>query len=132
RELNKERYGAVQGTAWTADGRAVVYSAGGPLGASSLFRLPVRGQHPPTRLPYAFNNAFEPAITPTRQRLVYVRDDTARNLWRLDTPPRGRYRPDFPSWLSTRPMGANSPSTRPAPENWESGPATPTVPTACN
>ena len=85
RELNKERYGDVHGTAWTADGRAVVYSAGGPLGASSLFRLPVRGQHPPTRLPYAFNNAFEPAITPTRQRLVYVRDDTARNLWRLDT-----------------------------------------------
>jgi Tol biopolymer transport system component len=85
REPTKERYGDYCRTAWTADGRAIVYSSAGPLGTSGLFRVSVSGQHSPTRLPYAFDNAIEPAISPTRQRLAYVRFSANESLGRLDT-----------------------------------------------
>jgi Tol biopolymer transport system component len=84
REITKEHYGWGSGTSWTADGRAIVYSAG-PFGTSGLFRLLVSGHRAPTRVPYAFRNAFEPAISPSRQRLVYLHASTDEGLWRLDT-----------------------------------------------
>jgi Tol biopolymer transport system component len=79
RELTTQRYAGMAGTAWTADGREIVFSGNG-----SLFRVPASGRHSPARLPYV-TNALTPTVSPTRSRLAYMRLTVSENLWRLDT-----------------------------------------------
>jgi Tol biopolymer transport system component len=84
RELTTQRYAGMGGTAWTADGREVVFSAG-LWGNMTLFRVPASGRHSPQRLPYVLPSAWFPIISPTRARLAYVRYTNIADLWRLDT-----------------------------------------------
>ena len=79
-ELTKERYAELLGTAWAADGRAIVCAVG-----RSLVRVSASGRRSPSRLPYALQDAIMPAISPARSRLAYVRNRLYGNLWRLDT-----------------------------------------------
>jgi Tol biopolymer transport system component len=83
RELTTQRYGSVGGTAWTGDGREIVFSAGEFL-TQSLFRVPASGRHLPSRLLYVSPDAARPIISHTRSRLAYVRGTSNWNLWRLD------------------------------------------------
>ena len=74
----------VSGIAWTADGREIVYAAGG-VQTPVLWRVPVSGRQAPRRLPYALPAAIFPAIARTPPRLVYTWQVYNMNLWRLDT-----------------------------------------------
>jgi len=68
---------SINGIAWTADGREIVYSAGG-----ALWRVSVSGRSP-KRLTYQAA-AFFPAISATPPRLVYNFWNYNMNIWRLD------------------------------------------------
>lgn len=83
RELTTQRYSDVSGTAWTGDGREIVFSAGAFF-TRSLFRVTASGRHSPVRLPYALPDVLEPNISPTRSRLAYVQRTYNHDLWRLD------------------------------------------------
>lgn len=83
-KLNGERYSFMCGTAWSADSRTIVYAAGDALDCS-LMRVRASGRSSSSRIPYAFQAAIGPAISPTRSRLAYVRLSADMNLWRLDT-----------------------------------------------
>ncbi|MGB9454698.1 MAG: protein kinase [Bryobacteraceae bacterium] len=78
--VTDRHYWEVDGIAWTANGREIVYSVGG-----SLWRVPVSGRRAPERLPYALPAAAEPAISRSPPRLVYTWNMSNVNLWRLDT-----------------------------------------------
>ena len=83
--VTDRRYPVVLGTAWTANGREIVYSAGSN-GAESLWRVPVSGQRAPERLPYGLPAfAIWPVIARSPPRLVYTYYLWNENLWRLDT-----------------------------------------------
>ncbi len=83
-KVTDQRYSEVVGIAWTANGREIVYGAGG--GANySLWRVSLSGQRTPKRLPYAFPAAIFPAIARTPPRLAYTWLVLNVNLWRLDT-----------------------------------------------
>jgi Tol biopolymer transport system component len=83
--VTDRRYPVVLGTAWTANGREIVYSAGGD-GAESLWRVPVSGQRAPEHLPYGLPAmAIWPVIARSPPRLVYTYYLWNMNLWRLDT-----------------------------------------------
>ncbi len=82
--LTDQRYPEMQGTAWTANGREIVYGAGAG-GTGSLWRVPVSGRRAPERLPYAFPSALQPVISRSPPRLVYTYWLWNENLWRLDT-----------------------------------------------
>ncbi|MGO9013000.1 MAG: protein kinase domain-containing protein [Bryobacteraceae bacterium] len=83
-KLTDQRYPEVQGIAWTANGREIVYGAGAG-GTDSLWRVPVSGRRAPERLPYAFPSALQPVISRSPPRLVYTYWLWNENLWRLDT-----------------------------------------------
>jgi Tol biopolymer transport system component len=78
-----QKYASIQGIAWTADGREVLYG-GGNLGSHALWRAPVAGGSVPARLPFQ-PAAINPAIARTPARLVYNWLNRNVNLWRLDT-----------------------------------------------
>jgi Tol biopolymer transport system component len=82
--VTDKTYGAVLGIAWTANGREIVYSAGGNL-SEGLWRVPVSGGRAPERLNYAQQGAIQPAISRSQHRLVYAWSILNWNLWRLDT-----------------------------------------------
>jgi Tol biopolymer transport system component len=77
------RYVYAQGIAWTANGREIVYGAGG-AGDESLWRVPVSRGRAPERLNYAQRAAIQPAIAGSPPRLVYSWFLRNTNLWRLD------------------------------------------------
>jgi Tol biopolymer transport system component len=81
--VTDRRYGYVGGIAWTANGREIVYAAGGGA-VQSLWRVPAHGGRAPERLPYAAPAAIEPAIASSPPRLVYTWWLRNVNLWRLD------------------------------------------------
>jgi eukaryotic-like serine/threonine-protein kinase len=82
--ITDRRYPTVDGVAWTADGREIVYGAGGAQ-TQSLWRVPVSGRQAPRLLPFALPAASYPAIARTSPRLIYRWWLFNRNLWRLDT-----------------------------------------------
>ena len=68
--------------AWTPDSRNILFSARG-----ALWTLDAAGGGPPTRLAYIGEDGLSPVISRTvdgRQRLVYVRNFTDANVWRVD------------------------------------------------
>jgi len=81
--VTDRRYGYEGGIAWTANGREIVYAAGGGA-VQSLWRVPAYGGRAPQRLPYASPAAIEPAIASSPPRLVYTWWLRNVNLWRLD------------------------------------------------
>ena len=70
--------------AWMPDGEEILFSA-----RSGLWRLSVRGQSAPARLPFVGEDGFMPAVSrppPGRPgRLVYVRRSLDTNIWRVET-----------------------------------------------
>ncbi len=82
--VTDQRYPMITGVAWTANGREIVYGAGGPR-SRSLWRVSVSGGQAPTRLPYATPDATLPAIAARTSRLAYTWHLNNVNLWRLDT-----------------------------------------------
>jgi Tol biopolymer transport system component/serine/threonine protein kinase len=74
--------------AWTPDGNEIIYSAGG-----SLWRINASSGRFPTRLPFAGQDAFMPALSRSTSgkaaRLVYVRSMSDANIYRLDLPALG-------------------------------------------
>jgi serine/threonine protein kinase len=74
--------------AWTPDGKEILFSAGG--GGGGLWRVAIRGDHPPARLPFVGENGKMPVVSlpqPARpSRLVYVRSiEYLCNIWRVET-----------------------------------------------
>jgi eukaryotic-like serine/threonine-protein kinase len=84
RLVTNQRYATISGIAWTANGREIVYAAGGAQ-VQSLWRVSVSGRQAPERLSYALPAAVFPAIARTPSRLVYSWRVFNTNLWRLDT-----------------------------------------------
>ncbi|MBP1598754.1 MAG: serine/threonine protein kinase [Acidobacteria bacterium] len=84
RLLTDQRCATLPGIAWTANGREIVYSAGGAQ-IQYLWRVPVTGRQAPKRLPYAQPATVFPAIARTPPRLAYSWQVLNMNLWRLDT-----------------------------------------------
>ena len=77
--VTDQQYARINGIAWTADSREIVYSD-----SSSLWRVPSAGAQPPRRLPYAFRGAHGPAVARNAPRLAYTWSAGETNLWRLD------------------------------------------------
>jgi eukaryotic-like serine/threonine-protein kinase len=77
--ITDQRYSDVSGTAWTADGREVIYG-----GRELLWRIPVSAHQMPKQLPFAFPYAMSPTIARTLPRLVYAWHSYSQSLWRLD------------------------------------------------
>ncbi|MGD0670033.1 MAG: protein kinase [Bryobacteraceae bacterium] len=74
--------------AWMPDGKEILFSAGG--GGGGLWRVAIRGDHPPARLPFVGEHGTMPVVSrpqPARpSRLVYVRGiEYLRNIWRVET-----------------------------------------------
>ena len=81
--VTDRRYAGENGIAWTANGREIVYSAGG-IAIQSLWRTPVSGGRAPELLTYALPSASHPAIAGSLRRLVYSWGLINENIWRLD------------------------------------------------
>lgn len=74
----------MSGLAWTADSRALIFSAGRYCG-QSLWRIPTEGgqpTHPPTWIAAAGQNASAPATS--RAHLAWTQCAIDNNIWRLD------------------------------------------------
>src|SRR5262249_18283507 len=71
----------IESSAWTADGREIVFSSnrGGPM---SLWRIPASGGTP-ERLPVGELNATVPTISRQGNLLAYVRKIADTNMYRL-------------------------------------------------
>jgi Tol biopolymer transport system component len=81
-KITDRHYMTVDGIAWTANRREIVYGAGND--AFSLWRVPVSGGQTPERLTYAAWSALQPVISRSTPRLVYTWQLFNGNLWRLD------------------------------------------------
>jgi eukaryotic-like serine/threonine-protein kinase len=76
-------------SAWTADGREIVYSAGFVV-PRGLWRIAVSGnaagRAQPQRLPNVGNNANQPAISRSGHRLAYANWLHHSSIWRMAAP----------------------------------------------
>jgi Tol biopolymer transport system component/DNA-binding winged helix-turn-helix (wHTH) protein len=75
--------------AWAPDGRGLVFSSGGALSASSLWRVSASGGKP-ERLPIGGDNATSPTISSRANRLAYVQRSMDANIWRMEIRDSGR------------------------------------------
>jgi serine/threonine protein kinase/Tol biopolymer transport system component len=78
----------VEGIAWTADGKEIVFSSF-RQGFRVLWRISVSGRHTPQRFDAAGADAVRPTISCSGSRLLYLRDAQDRNIWRYPVPRRG-------------------------------------------
>jgi Tol biopolymer transport system component len=89
--------------AWMPNNEEILFSA-----RASLWRLSVRGERPPARLPFVGEDGGMPAVSPPQPgrpaRLVYVRSFSDLNIWRVETSVSGAPSPSPPMPLisSTR------------------------------
>lgn len=74
---------AVNGLAWNADGRSLIYGAGERT-ASYLWSLDVAGGGSPKRLEIASQGAYCPAVAPKGNRLAFSRVISDIDIWRLE------------------------------------------------
>ncbi len=76
-------------SAWTADGREIVYSVGSIV-SRGLWRISVfghvAGRTEPQHLPYVGEDAFEPTISRSGHRLAYVNWLHHSSIWRMAAP----------------------------------------------
>ncbi len=69
--------------AWMPDSREILFAAGG-----GLWRLDALDGGAPARVPFVGHDGLSPVVSRDpdgRQRLVYVRSFSDRNIWRVDT-----------------------------------------------
>jgi Tol biopolymer transport system component len=75
----------LNGIAWTADGRSLVYGATRELGVTTyLWRLPVSGAAEPERLELAGPQARHPAISRVGKRLAYTQGGLDTDIWKFE------------------------------------------------
>ncbi|MCJ7502528.1 MAG: protein kinase [Acidobacteriia bacterium] len=97
-----ESYDRNFGTAWTADGRDIVFSSGN-WASTGLWRVAASAGAKPRRLAFASDGASAPAVSRQGNRLAYVVNRTDANIWRVDLRSPGQ-NPGIPARLiaSTR------------------------------
>jgi Tol biopolymer transport system component/DNA-binding winged helix-turn-helix (wHTH) protein len=89
--LLRDGNGNIRGTAWTADGKDVVYALSSDAGLNfHLMRMRVAKGAEPERLSYTGEHLFGVAISPRGNRLAYTQRFFDRDIWqvRLGKPPR--------------------------------------------
>ncbi|MHC4680839.1 MAG: hypothetical protein ACYTEK_19325, partial [Planctomycetota bacterium] len=74
----------VQGLAWTADGREIVFSSN-RAGSFSLWRISASGGEPEP-LAGVGEGALGPTIPAQGKHLAYTQDDVEINIWRMELP----------------------------------------------
>jgi Tol biopolymer transport system component len=72
--------------AWTADGRAIIFSSNRAGGSFNLWRIGVTGSGKPARLASVGEDGIYPSISRQGNRLAYTRSFVDTNIWRLDLP----------------------------------------------
>ena len=70
-------------SAWSSNGREIIFVSGGLVGGTSLWRVPASGAGEPAQLPFSVGEASSPAISWTGNRLAYQRTAVDPNIWRL-------------------------------------------------
>jgi Tol biopolymer transport system component len=91
----------VQGLAWTADGREIVFSSN-RAGSFSLWRISASGGQPEP-LAGVGEGALDPTIPAQGKRLAYTQDNPETNIWRMELPkPPGQARAPTKFISSTR------------------------------
>jgi len=78
-----ESYERNFGTAWSPDGRDIVFSSGDWTKAG-LWRVAAEPGAKPRRLDFASDGAFAPAISRQGNRLAYGVNRSDANIWRVD------------------------------------------------
>jgi len=73
----------IHGSAWTADGREIVFNSSRGGSAGALWRLDVSGRQSP-RLLTIGESGRDPAISPQGNRLVYSQSVANSNIWRVN------------------------------------------------
>ena len=71
------------GSAWTPNGREIIFASGVLGSGTSLWRVPASGAGEPEQLPFSGGEAYCPAISRTGNRLAYQRGVFDPNIWRL-------------------------------------------------
>ncbi len=109
----------VQYPAWTANGHEIVFAAGSMV-SKGLWRVPAfahaAGRTEPQRLPSVGDDASEPAISPSKHRLVYVNRFSHNSLWRVAIPSlegKRQRSPNQPTLLVSSTRDDNSPQISP-------------------
>jgi Tol biopolymer transport system component/predicted Ser/Thr protein kinase len=90
------------GSAWTPDGREIVFASGQPL-SCSLWRMTASGSGKPQGLASLGEDAREPAISRQGNRLAYTWQVSDLNIYRVGVPgPQGKASPPTSFISSTR------------------------------
>jgi len=71
-------------TAWTADGREIIFSSNRAGGSFNLWRIGVAGSGKPVRLASVGEDGIYPSISRQGNRLAYTRSFVDTNIWRLE------------------------------------------------
>ena len=72
-----------QSAVWHPDGREIVFVSGSAT-SNELWTISVSGARTPHRLEFAGDRVGSPTISSQGHRLVYARQSTDRNIWRLE------------------------------------------------
>ena len=75
-------HGFIDGLAWSADGKRIVYSFNLPGGASDLWQIDLSHLHQPEKLSFG-RDGSTPTINFISKRLAYAQQSQNVNIWRL-------------------------------------------------
>jgi serine/threonine protein kinase len=77
--------GSIEGSAWTPNGREIIFAAGMPglFSGLNLWKVQASGVAQPERLPFSAGEACFPNISRNGNRLAYQRFARDLNIWRL-------------------------------------------------
>src|SRR5262249_37599555 len=70
-------------SAWTPNGREIIFSSQVKGSEWSLWKVPASGEGAPEQLQYTGGDASSPAISRSGNRLAYQRQAIDENIWRL-------------------------------------------------
>jgi len=106
-----ESYDRNFGTAWTPDGRDIVFSSGN-WASIGLWRVEAAASARPRRLAFASDAASAPAVSRQGNRLAYVVNRTDTNIWRIDLRSPGQ-NPGIPARLIASTLEERDPAFSP-------------------
>jgi Tol biopolymer transport system component/predicted Ser/Thr protein kinase len=99
------------GTAWSPDGKDIVFSSGYAANAG-LWRVAASAGARPRRLAFASEAASQPAVSRQGDRLAYVVNRSDANIWRIDLRSPGQ-NPGVPARLIASTREEESPAYSP-------------------